>query len=361
MAPAELLAVQNVDINLGKACNNRCRFCSNGEPPPEELRWAERSTVEEEIRRRRLEGAESIGFLGGEVTLYPNLEGVVRLAREQGFRRVALCTNASRLADAAYLARLLDAGVTRVAVSIHSHQARVEDFITRRPGSFEQKTRALHNLVAARRRGRLPDGLSLNTVLHRKNVEHLDRFVFFMAQLGVESIRFNFIRPCRLAEGSKAWVPRFSLVTPNILRVVTLNESELHLALNFGDIPLCKYPRAVLADPVLRRRYVGESWDLRTDVSVTWRRQRKAMPARSTRFNWQERRLEFKSFAPTCRSCTLRESCEGVWQKYIDIYGARELASGPALVAACLDAQRPGRTRTSRALRRPKRPHSRNG
>jgi MoaA/NifB/PqqE/SkfB family radical SAM enzyme len=361
VAPAERLAVPNVDINLGKACNNRCRFCSNGDPMPEELRWAEMTTVEEEIRRRRIEGAESIGFLGGEVTLYPRLERVVRLARELGFRRVALCTNASRLADPELLGRLLDAGVTRVAVSIHSHRASVEDYITRRPGSFEQKVLALRNLVAAERRGRLPDGLSLNTVLHRKNVEHLDRFVRFMAGLGVGSIRFNFIRPCRGAEGSKAWVPRFSLVTPNIMRVVALNESGLHLALNFGDIPFCKYPREVLAQPALRRRYVGESWDMDTDVSVTWRHQRKAMPARSTRFNWQQRRLEFKSFAPTCRTCALREACEGVWQKYLDLYGARELASGPATIAACVEPGRQGTTRTSRAPHRPRRPPARNG
>jgi MoaA/NifB/PqqE/SkfB family radical SAM enzyme len=348
-----------VDINLGKACNNHCRFCSNGDPMPEELRWAELATVEAEVRRRRLEGAESIGFLGGEPTLYPHLERIVRLAREQGFRRVALCTNGTRLADAEVLGRLLDAGVTRVAVSIHSHRASVEDHITRRPSSFEPKIRALGNMVAAERCGRLPDGLSLNTVLHRKNVEHLDGFVRFMARLGVASIRFNFIRPCRLAEGSKAWVPRFSLVTPNIMRVVTLNESGLHLALNFGDIPLCKYPRKVLSQPALRRRYVGESWDMRTDVSVTWRHQRKAMSARSTRFNWQRRRLEFKGFAPSCRDCALRERCEGVWQKYIDLYGARELASGPALVAACLEAERQGTKRTSRAPHRPMRPPSR--
>lgn len=330
--------MRNVDINLGKACNLQCRFCSNGDPLPEELRWADVATAEAELRRRRQEGTEAIGFLGGEVTLYPQLERLVRYARELGFRRIALCTNGTRLADAALLERLLGAGVTRVAVSIHSHRASVEDHLTRRPGSFALKLRALQNLVAAERLGRLPDGVSLNTVLHRRNVEQLERFVRFMAELGVGGIRFNFIRPCRLAEGSKAWVPRFSLVTPNVHRVVALNESLLHLALNFGDIPLCRYPRPVLADPDLRRRYVGELWDLATDVSVTWRHQRKTMSARAARFNWQRRRLEFKRFAPACRTCALRDRCEGIWQKYVDIYGVREFAAGPALVAACLAA-----------------------
>ncbi|MBN1774395.1 MAG: radical SAM protein [Deltaproteobacteria bacterium] len=350
--------MRNVDVNIGKACNLRCRFCSNGDPLPEELRWADAAMVEAEIRMRRREGAESVGFLGGEPTLYPHLERIVRAARELGFSRIALCTNGTRLADADLLERLLDAGVTRVAVSIHSHCRTVEDHITRRPGSFERKVLALRNLVAAERHGRLPDGVSLNTVLHRRNVEHLDRFVRFVAGLGIGSVRFNLIRPCRLAEGNKTWVPRFSLVTPNVLRVVRLNESLFHLALNFGDLPFCKYPRAVLGNPKLRRRYVGEGWDLVTDVSVTWRHQRKTMAARAARFNWQRRRLEFKSLVPTCRTCALRDSCEGVWQKYLDLYGDREFAAGPAFVAACLRDDGPGDGGTP-APRRPGRPRAR--
>ena len=350
--------MRNVDVNLGKACNLRCRFCSNGDPLPEELRWADPAAVEAELRRRRREGAESVGFLGGEPTLYPHLERVVRLARALGFARVALCTNGTRLADADLLERLLEAGVTRVAVSVHSHLRSVEDHITRRPGSFERKVLALRNLVTAERHGRLPDGVSLNAVLHGRNVGNLDRFVRFMARLGVGGIRFNYIRPCRLAEGSKAWVPRFSRVTPSVLRVVRLNESLFHLALNFADIPYCRYPRAVLADPELRRRYVGEAWDLATEVSVTWRHRRKTMPARAARFNWQRRRLEFKSLVPTCRACALRDRCEGVWRKYLDLYGDRELAPGPALVAACLGPHaQPANGRT--APRRSTRPRGR--
>lgn len=150
-------------------------------------------------------------------------------------------------------------------------------------------------------------------------------------------------------------------VTPNVMRVVALNESLLHLALNFGDIPLCRYPRDVLSQPALRRRYVGECWDMRTDVSVTWRHQRKTMSARATRFNWQQRRLEFKSFAPTCRICALRDRCEGVWQKYLDLYGARELASGPNRIAACLEAKRQDTSRAAVAPRHPLRPPARDG
>jgi MoaA/NifB/PqqE/SkfB family radical SAM enzyme len=324
--------VKNVDINLGKACNNRCLFCSNGDPTPEERRWCKLWDVREEIVRRRADGAESIGFLGGEPTLYPHIEQIVRFAREQGYRLVSLCSNASRMADKERLVRLLDAGVTRVAVSIHSHQARIEDGITGRKGSFYEKVLALANLVAERRRGRLPDGLSLNTVLHRKIVDHLEDFARCMQGIGIEDIRFNFIRPSHKAERSKAWVPSFEHTTPAVMRLVALNEAHLGLSLNFADFPLCKLPFQVLSNRTLLRRYVGENWDMTTDVTET----AGDTPQGYNRFNWKIRRKEFKAYPPGCERCVLLTQCEGVWRKYLDIHGSGEFAAGPAVAEACM-------------------------
>jgi len=330
--------MKNVDINLGKACNNRCRFCSNGETTAEQRRWGKLADIQSEITERRAGGAESIGFLGGEPTLYPHLERIVRFAREQGYRRVSLVTNGSRLADADKLESLLDAGVTRVAVSIHSHQAKIEDGITTRKGSFEEKIRALRNLVAQRRRGRLPDGLSLNTVLHRKNVEYLVEFSAFMKDIGINNIRFNFIRPSWHAENSKAWVPSFELTTPAVTDLVAQNELRLGLSLNFADFPLCKLPWAVLTNPELMKRYVGENWDMITDVTHVRPDPFPDVPEGMVRFNWKVRRKEFKTYLPGCERCVLMPQCEGVWQKYLDIYGSDEFITGPALAEACVVA-----------------------
>ncbi|RME23996.1 MAG: radical SAM protein, partial [Deltaproteobacteria bacterium] len=170
----------NADINIGKACNNRCRFCSNENPTPAERRWARPEQVREEIELNWKKGARSIGFLGGEPCLYPNLERVIAHARQIGYERISICTNGQLLADRKLLDRLVGAGLTRVAVSIHSHSARLEDYITRRPGSFRAKIDALKNLVRARDTAQLPDGLSLNTVLHGKNVESLREFALYM-------------------------------------------------------------------------------------------------------------------------------------------------------------------------------------
>ena len=327
----------NVDINLGKACNNKCVFCSNGQTTTDERRWAKVDQIETELSARRSEGAESVGLLGGEPTLYPHLGRLIRKANQLGYSRISIITNGSRLSEPGFLNSLLEAGLSRVALSIHSHRAALEDAITRRKGSFAEKIRALENLVQAQRSERLKDGLSLNTVLHRKNAEQLDRFVDFMEKIGVRDIRFNFIRPTFKAEGSEAWVPRFKLVTPLVRRLIARNEQQRRMFLNFADFPLCKLPWEVLASPELRKRYVGESWDMVTDVTEMRRRPMPDAPNNTTiRFNWKSKRMEFKTFLPVCSTCVLSEQCEGVWQAYLDIYGEREFDVGPAVAEACL-------------------------
>lgn len=136
-------------------------------------------------------------------------------------------------------------------------------------------------------------------------------------------------------DASYTRVPRLDRVTEAIRRLLVVNESQLHMQLNFADIPLCKLPWEVLANPDLFDKYLGENWDLATEVTQVRRQPSWDAPAGVMRFNWQQRRLEFKSHPPGCSGCVLRGSCEGVWQKYLDIYGDSEFKSGPAVVEAC--------------------------
>ena len=96
-------------------------------------------------------------------------------------------------------------------------------------------------------------------------------------------------------------------------------------------------PWGVLSAPHLRDKYIGENWDVVTDVTEMRRRETRDQPAgERIRFNWRDKRMEFKTTLPVCRGCQLEQRCEGVWQAYLDIYGPDEFAAGPAVVEACL-------------------------
>ncbi len=336
MIHQDMEPMQNVDINLGWACNNNCLFCSNGQATSAQRKWGDENEIRSEIVARRTQGALSIGFLGGEPTIYPKILEMVALAKKEGYNRISICTNGRKLSKADFLQDLIDAGLTRVALSIHSHTATLEDRITGRKGSFSQKMMAISNLVKVRDQGFLPDGFSLNVVMHGKNIKDLVEFSRYMAGKGVNDIRFNLIRPAYKVLKSRVWVPAFKTVTPNIMSAMTENEARLSLTMTFADVPLCKLPWQVLANPHLMERYIGENWDLATEV--TQHRPAQDPDQSTNRFNWKVQRQEkLKSFPETCETCPLMgKECEGVWSGYLDVYGNSEFAGSSAMVQACI-------------------------
>lgn len=320
--------MKNLELSLGKPCNNRCVFCATGERSRGDRGWMAVDEAERALRRGRREGAEAVGFLGGEPTLYRELPQLVRSARELGYARISLCTNGRRLARPALLESLLAAGLTRVALSIHSHRAALEDRITGRPGAFDEKLAALTLLVAARDAGRLPDGLSLNTVLHGKNLAALPQLADFFGRRGVVDIRFNFIRPEVPPSEARRWVPTFTRTTPRLRELLLRNETTLGLRLTLADIPLCRLPWELLANPHLRHRYLGEPQDLETQVAM----HRPAVRGGTKRFDWQQQRAGLlKQHVSACDACVLRPRCEGIWRGYVDLFGDREFADGPTV------------------------------
>ena len=62
---------RNVEINIGKACNNRCVFCIDGLPKREDRSYMPFEDMKGELDFWYQSGSRSVGFLGGEPTTYP--------------------------------------------------------------------------------------------------------------------------------------------------------------------------------------------------------------------------------------------------------------------------------------------------
>jgi MoaA/NifB/PqqE/SkfB family radical SAM enzyme len=291
--------------------------------PPAERAWVPRADLLEEIARAAAVGYRSLSFLGGEILRYPHALEAVAAARRHGFERVALCTNGRRLADAAVLEAFLEAGVTRIALSIHSHVAAVEDHLTGRAGAHSQKLAAIGHLVRAAGQGHLPHGFALNSCIHGLNVDALAEMAGYFQQRGVREIRFNLLRPEHEAVRDASLVPRLARCMPELVRLVWLNERRLHMGITFGDVPLCVWPEPVLAAPRLVGRYLGELRDLDTSVTVFRQPGERVAP---DRFVWRERRAaRLKGHPPACDECDARFACEGPWLRYLELYGSAEL------------------------------------
>lgn len=332
--------MRNVDVNIGRRCNLRCRFCLDGGLLPQQKHWVPPERALAELRRGYAEGCRSLGLLGGEPTAYPHLLPLVRAARELGFERVAIITNGVRLGDAARCDALVAAGLTRVAVSIHGHQAALEDGLTGRAGGFSAKVAGLRRLAAHQRRGRLRHGVAVNPVICAPNAPHLRAMYRFFLRCGVQDQRFNFVRPWGRVLEHPELVPRYREAARRAVEVIVDRERRGRGHVTFGDLPVCVWPWEVRSQPALRRRYFGDHHDLQTRVAVF------GAPGEPDpdlqRFDVAERRRATqKVHPPVCGGCAFRSRCEGVWSTYLEQHGAGELRP---LAEDGLERRRAGRS-----------------
>ncbi len=322
MNPAPLQEERRIEIHLGTLCNNRCVFCMSADKRDKREPWAQLERVREELRHFRAKGCGSVGFLGGEPTVYPHIVECVAYARELGFSRISICTNGVRFSDARFCERLVGAGLTRVSVSVHSHRAEVEDgLMTRVPGNLARKIEGIRNLAALRGRGFLRDNLSLNPVLCRPNLHELEEFVEFFAALGAEDVRFNYIWPHGDVRNDRAWIPSLAEAMPEIVRAMLRNETGRRRRLTFGAVPKCALRLAGVSGKLLEYlagKYLDEAcFDPPNDVSMATRGERP-----EDRFVWQTvKRDQFKTMPPSCVRCRWAPGCDGVWKSYADLYG----------------------------------------
>ncbi len=317
---------RNLELNLGKVCNNRCILCLDARAPRESRRWVPVERAAEELERGRADGADSLGLLGGEPTAHPGILEIVGLARGLGYARIAVSTNAIKLADRPFAEELVQAGVTRFSVSIHGHNPELEDRISGREGNFRRKLAAIRNLVRLREDGLLPDNVSLNPVLTAPLVGAVPELAAAFSRLGIRDVRYNFVRTDPCPDLALELTPKLPDVTAEIARTVVVNTHHLHMDLSFGDLPLCAYPWEILSRRELASRVIGEARDLDTHVAVFVAPEDDECEA--SRFRWSDRKRDALKIQPSdpCDRCRLRGSCEGIWRSYVDTHGAFDLS-----------------------------------
>lgn len=322
---------RNVEINIGKVCNNKCVFCLDGMPSKDDHAFMDFGVMQRELERWRSEGHLSVGFLGGEPTTYPKIVESVAYAKQLGFTRIALATNAMMLRRMEFTDKLLTAGLTRATISMHGHTKKLEDELVMVPGAYEKKVQAIQNLLKRKSEGFLGDGVSVNIVLNAKNGPHLlPMMKFFFDTMGLDDLRVNFVRPEGYAEGNADLVPTYTEIVPLLMKAIVLNEYHFKKTFTFGGFPLCVLPEELLRSKKLLAKYCGDIFrDLSTDCSIRAETEYGVASFEDgrARFNWQDRkRYDLKHHMDACSRCALTDVCEGVWRGYLDIYGEGEFA-----------------------------------
>jgi len=178
----EVTAPYRMDLALTYGCDNSCAHCYNERPRAGEV--LSREDFQRVIAKLWGLGIPHICFTGGEPTEYAELPALVAYAEELGVI-TGLLTNGRRLQDAAYLNRLVDAGLDHVQITIQSSAAATHDKMVGAPGAWEETARGIKNAVAS------PVYVVTNTTLTTENEKDVEGLVAFLHELGVEHMAAN--------------------------------------------------------------------------------------------------------------------------------------------------------------------------
>lgn len=173
-APLWLLA------ELTYRCPLQCSYCSN---PLDFAAHREELTTSEWVdvlTQARAMGAVQMGFSGGEPLVRQDLEMLVAEACRLGFY-TNLITSALGL-DEARIRALRDAGLDHIQISL---QASDPDVAAAVAGSRKAHAKKLAMARAVKEAG-YP--MVLNVVLHRHNIDQLDRIIALCDDLGADAV-----------------------------------------------------------------------------------------------------------------------------------------------------------------------------
>ena len=187
--------------NLTRRCNLACAHCyiaaGSWHAADDELTTAECRRIADEI----FDVVESPIFIlsGGEPLLRDDLEEIARHASERG-ATVVVGTNGTRLTDAR-IASLRDAGVTGVAISVDSLDARYHDRFRHGENALDDTLAAVERLRAHRL------DFVVQTTVTRGNRAEIPLLAAWAAERGAVSFNAYFLVSTGRADGMRGLAP----------------------------------------------------------------------------------------------------------------------------------------------------------
>ena len=204
--------IRRIDLKVGFRCNNHCKFCVQGNK-----REIFPDRYDEEVRailRKEIKNHQGVVFTGGEPTVRKELVEWVKYAKELGYKEIQIQTNGRMFAYMNFCKKMVEAGANEFGMALHGSNAKIHDYLTRVPGSFDQTTQGIENLRT------LGQCVLTNTVITKPNYKDLPNLAKLLASFRVFQFQFAFIHINQIIahnpELIKKIIPRHSKVEPYV-------------------------------------------------------------------------------------------------------------------------------------------------
>jgi cyclic pyranopterin phosphate synthase len=305
-----VLEEKNLTIPTGYCCNNFCRFCmeSDRKKRYEYVKEFTKDRVYSVLDKNRK--MDRVIFGTGEPTLNPDLVDYAEYAKKAGYKKIAVVSNGRRYAHRDFCLELIDAGVTEFIISLHGHERKIHDFLTRSPGSFEQTVSGLANISSFNKR---LSKIVVNHVVSKVNYRYVGDFLDFLKQFKINGVNLLVAEPS--GEGMEKnffnLMPKYGNLAKILEKILednsrffppnSSNKSNKPNHLAIIDFPFC------FSENIFP--YIG---------------------SRKTRFMESDKKVKkvknlFKKVKrKECAICRHFAICDGVFENYIKNYGWRE-------------------------------------
>ncbi|MFA6090202.1 MAG: radical SAM protein [Candidatus Gracilibacteria bacterium] len=290
----------------------------NSKPDLWDIKLVDLKELQKKLDFYSSNGYESVGFLGGDISIHPKIIEIISYSKKVGFKDISIISNGMRFSNADLARSVVDAGLTRINISIHSHLHDIENYLTCVPGGLKKKLSAIDNFNELHNSGLLRALISINIVLNRHNLATIvETVLFFYSKKKIKDIRINFVwLDEMIKENWDDLKISYSEFLPYLKSLVYIS-LKYKFRLTFDTVPACIFYKI---DPrnykYLINTFLGENLDHITEVD--WSNN-------NTVFDWQEKKKDLlKTQFSGCSKCLYINKCQGVWKEYSQIYGGGE-------------------------------------
>ena len=195
-------------IYVGSSCNNSCLYCS------EKTKGSIQKIPDVGESLVQNDAFDSIELYGGEPTTRDDFFNILDTARNRGYRRIKLVTNARTCADINTAVRMLESGCYLYEVKVHHFRADIHDYVTQVRGSLQETVQGLANLrrINTLNQAAFSAFISLRISLSIKNIEDLSSIVLAFIPYRIDRFILSF----------DDWELEFAKAVPHIQNAINL-------------------------------------------------------------------------------------------------------------------------------------------
>jgi MoaA/NifB/PqqE/SkfB family radical SAM enzyme len=307
--------LKHIEINIWKVCNNKCIFCMSQKSGIMEKKFVDLETLKKSIKSYYNKWYKSIWFLWWDVSIYPKIYELMSFCKETWYTNISVITNWMVFSDKLKADKLIESWVTRINISIHSHNPEIEDLITWVKGWFEKKIKAIRNFINNKK---LQSLLSINIVINKINLkEILETVLYFAIKEKITDIRLNFVMLEDNIE--KIWYKvtvSYTEIMQYIKKIIYIWE-KYGTRITFDSVPACILHK-IYSDKseYYIKKYLWEQFDHIDEVfSIN----------EGDKFSRQDRKKNvLKITFENCKKCMYYKVCQWVWKNYGVLYGEKE-------------------------------------